>query len=124
MSGCLANESSLSVITPRTADLDALFDGAGLNQDPMFGRLHIRVVDCAGTPVEGAAFELTQSMGMPVGELIPNARSYLGAGTYFVHDIPPGATRVAASYSGMTFLAPTIPIAAGVTTSVVIRPGY
>lgn len=119
------DESALSIFTPRTSDLNNLLNFAGITQDPMLGLLHIRVVDCAGTPVDGAALTLTPSGGgVPVGEFLPNAQNYLGPGTYFALNIPPGLTRVTANFDGMTFLAPTIPIAFGQTTAVVLRPGY
>lgn len=115
----------LSIFTIRTSELDAVLNLAGKTQDPLQGVLHLRVVDCLDNPLDGATISVTQPGDVPVGELFLGAEVFLGAGTYFVLNVPPGAsTTVNAIYNGMTFRAHVVPIAAGTTTATIIRPGF
>ncbi len=85
------------MINPTTFNTLSSFAGA-TQDDTMNGALVLLVTDCAGTPINGATVSIKQGtadvgMSFDLGSL-----SSMAAGTFFVFNVPDGATDVSASY--------------------------
>jgi hypothetical protein len=106
---------------------------AGFTQDDTGnGALILQVVDCANTPVNGATITAMQGttdvsgMAFDLGQL-----SAMAAGTFFVFNVPAGATDVGATYMGHTFRTHSImsykkdanTLPNGSLTLTIIKPG-
>jgi hypothetical protein len=106
---------------------------AGFTQDDTTnGALLVLVTDCAGTPVNGATVTAKQGTTDVSGmSLDLGAFSAQAAGTFFVFNVPAGATDVGATYDGHTFRthsvmsykadATTLPN--GALTLTIVKPG-
>lgn len=122
--------------SPLTADLmDApvlMISDAQLNQLGMGfisqmaskGFLAIFVVDCANTPVAGAA--LTAKLGnTDTGNVVPlETFAPQAAGTFFVFDADVGDITVSATLGSHTFRSHVVKSAAQTTTTTIVRPGF
>lgn len=123
-----ADLSGIPIITFSSSAFSALVQYLHITQSDANGNLGILVTDCANTPI-GDSANLTLSVQQN-GMDVPNTTvldggqfSSMAAGTYFVFNVPPGATAVSATYKGMTLLAHTVGVVAQTTTATQIKPG-
>jgi hypothetical protein len=98
----------------------------GVSQDPTKGLLVLIYTDCAGTPINGASPTLQQGGVDVVGATVfdASALSSMGAGTYFVLNVPAGDTEVGGTAQGSTLRAHTILSVAGETSTTQVTPGF
>ena len=108
------------------------FLGGFTQDDTVNGALFIAVTDCANTPINGATLSVKQgstdvgAMSVDLGSLSAQA-----AGTFFVFNVPAGATDVTASYMGHNFPVHSVTsykkatgtLPNGALTITIVRPG-
>lgn len=123
-----ADLSGIPIIVFSNASFTFIVGAGGITQSASNGNLGILVTDCANKPISDSA-NLTLTVkqnGMDVtGTTVFNAGQYYSqaAGTYFVFNVPPGATEVGATYNGMALLAHTVGVVAQTTTATQVKPG-
>lgn len=89
------------------------------------GAAIVVVTDCAFQPAQGASITITQggnaagNTPVDIGQLVPEL-----AGTFFVFNIPPGVTNVAASVNGTAFRAHDVRVFADEISATQVTPGF
>ncbi len=118
------SQTMVPVLLISDTQLNALTMGA-LTQEANKGFFGVIVMDCAGTPIDGASLSVKQG-GTEVGTSfdVGQFASQL-AGNWFVFNVPVSDnTVVNASYNGMSFRAHSVKSAAQTTTTTIVRPGF
>lgn len=95
--------------------------GAGVTQDPANGSVGLVILDCAGTAINGATISVKQG-GVEVGEQFDAGAFF--PGTWFIFNVPPGATEVGATINAMPLRTHTIGSAAATTSGTIVNPGF
>lgn len=123
----MVSQQIFDLLTTQVADVD--------QDDANNGAMFITIVDCAGTPIDGANLSVAKS-GAQVGEqfdlgkLAPQA-----AGSFFVFNVPDGEVEISAELGTHTLrshrvtsrkgeAAPGGGAATGTITTTVVRPGF
>jgi hypothetical protein len=95
------------IVTNSTFSLVKMFAQA-TQDDTTSGALLLILSDCAQTPIDGATVTVQQG-GNNVGTQFDlGTLSAMAAGTFFVFNVPDGATTVTAKYGTMTFPVRTV----------------
>ena len=129
----LANAPVIMIKNATLAQVGS-FLGGFTQDDTVNGALFIAVTDCANTPINGATLSVKQgstdvgAMSVDLGSLSAQA-----AGTFFVFNVPAGATDVTASYMGHNFPVHSVTsykktaasgtLPNGALTITIVRPG-
>ena len=127
----LANAPVIMIKNATLTQLRPLLGGF-TQDDTNNGAMFIAVTDCANTPINGAVLSVKQgttdvgAMQIDLGTLMSQA-----AGTFFVFNVPAGATQVSATYDGHTLPAHTVMsykknvnnLPNGALTITIVRPG-
>ena len=125
--------TALPVILIKPATFNSLQMFAGFTQDDTAnGALILLVTDCANTPIDGATITAKQGSTDVSGSVFDlGALSSMAAGTFFVFNVPDGATDVGATYMGHTLRTHSIvahkkdvtTLPNGSLTLTIIKPG-
>lgn len=120
------------VIMIKNATFNQIGQFGGFTQDDTAnGALFVAVTDCANTPINGATLSVKQGSAEVGTQLDLGGFSAQAAGTFFVANVPAGATSVTASISGHDFPVHTVTsykkdtqtLPNGALTLTIVRPG-
>ncbi len=98
-----------------------VFSSLFASQSQENGTVALAVLDCANTPIDGAAISVKQN-GVEVGT--QQDLSQFQPGTFIVLNVPPGVAEVGATYMGMTLRAHVVSVVAETTSTTLVRPGF